>query len=161
LLSIAHEWDKKCFLILPDQGTFEAWLFSQIDSICQVPFAWSQAPKKNTPVVMHEQLSFGAAQKFLNLLLRDWWALSKQATQLQRVCGNLHAPLDAIVMSFVQRARPSLSVPSSVAYDLNKETYVRLQEAIDELSNELQKDLRCGRKLTRIEFEQLVWGWIR
>ena len=161
LLDTAHEWDRECLVVLPDQAAFDTWFFSQIELICQVPFAWSQAPKKDVAVVKHQQLSFGAAQKFLNLLLKDWWALSKQATELGPLCGNLHAPLDDIVVKFISRARPALTVPSSVVYELDKETYIHLQEVINELSDELQQVLRCGGKLARIEFEQLVWGWIR
>lgn len=63
------------------------------------------------------------------------------------------------MVKFVARARPTLSVPSSVAYELDKETYIRLQGIINELANELHKDLGCSYKLVRIEFEQLVWGW--
>jgi hypothetical protein len=110
---------------------------------------------------MHEHLPFGAAQKFVNLLLKDWWALSKQEIELGSLCGNLHAPLEDIVVKFVKRARPTVAVPSSVAYELNKEMYVGLQEVIKELADELHSDLGCSRKLNRIEFEQLVWGWIR
>jgi hypothetical protein len=161
LLEIAHEWDGQCPVVLQEQESFDAWFFSQVESICRVPFTWSQAPKKGVPVIEHQQLSFGAAQKFLNLLLKDWWARSEQATQLGAMCDNLHAPHDDIVMEFVSRARPTLSVPSSVVYELDKETYVRLQGVINQLSDELQHALRCGCKLARIEFEQLVWGWIK
>jgi hypothetical protein len=159
LLDIAHEWDSQCIVVLQEQASFDAWLFSQIETICRVPFAWSQAPKKGV-VIEHQELSFGAAQKFLNLLLKDWWARSEQATKLGGLCSNLHAPLDDIVVKFIGRARPVQAVPSSVVYELDKATYIRLQGVINELSAELQHVLRCGCKLARIEFEQLVWGWI-
>ena len=161
LLDTAQDWDRQCLVLLQDQTAFDAWLFSEIESICELPFAWSQKPKKDQAVVMHEHLSFGAAQKFVNLLLKDWWALSKQAIELGPLCGNLHAPLDDIVVKFVKRARPTVAVPSSVVYELNKGMYLRLQEVIIELAGELHSDLGCSRKLNRIEFEQLVWGWIR
>jgi hypothetical protein len=161
LLDIAHEWDGQCVAVLQEQASFDAWLFSQIEAICRVPFTWSQAPKKGVPVIEHQELSFGAAQKFLNLLLKDWWARSEQAAKLGALCGNLHAPLDDVVVKFVSRARPALTVPSSVVYELDKDTYIHLQGVINELSGELQEALRCGCKLARIEFEQLVWGWIR
>jgi len=64
-------------------------------------------------------------------------------------------------VSFVSRARPALRVPSSVVYELDKQTYARLQEVINELSDELQVVLGCRYRLARVEFEQLVWGWIR
>ncbi|MGA8154527.1 MAG: hypothetical protein WB952_26520 [Terriglobales bacterium] len=161
LLDIAHDWDGQCWVALKDQASFDAWFFSQIESICRVPFAWSQAPKKGVPVVEHQHPSFDAAQKFLNLLLKDWWARSGQAAELGAQCSNLHAPLDDIVLSFVSRARPALRVPSSVVYELDKQTYATLQEVLYELPDELQMALGCGYKLVRIEFEQLVWGWIR
>lgn len=161
LLDIGHDWDVQYRVVLQDQASFDAWFFSQIESICRVPFAWKQAPKKGIPIVEHQHLSFGAAQKFLNLLLKDWWATSEQATELGVLCRNLHAPLDDIVVSFVSRARPALRVPSSVVYELDKQTYARLQEVINELSDELQVVLGCRYRLARVEFEQLVWGWIR
>lgn len=71
LLDTAHEWGRECLVILPDQAAFDTWFFSQIELICQVPFAWSQAPKMDVAAVEHQKLSFGAAQKFLNLLLKD------------------------------------------------------------------------------------------
>ena len=126
-----------------------------------MPFAWSQAPKKGLPVVEHQHPSFGAAQKFLNLLLKDWWARSGQAAEIGALCRNLHAPLDDIVVRFVSRARPALRVPSWVLYELDKQTYAMLQEVLNEIPDELQVALGCGYKLARIEFEQLVWRWIR
>jgi hypothetical protein len=161
LLDIAHDWDGQCRVALEDQASFDVWFFSRIESICRVPFAWSQAPKKGIPVVEHQHPSFGTAQKFLNLILKDWWARSEQAAELGAPCRNLHAPLDDIVVSFVRRARPALRIPSSVVYELDELTYTRLQEVLNELSDELQAVLGCGYKLARIEFEQLVWGWIR
>jgi hypothetical protein len=159
LLAVAHDWDRQCPVVLKNQTGFDEWFFSQIELICGVDFAWNQAPKKGV-VISHQHLSFGAAQKFLNLLLKDWWAKSEHAAELGALCGYLHAPLDDLVVSFISRARPALHVPSSVVYELDKPTYLRLQEVIIELSNELQAILRCRCKLTRIEFEQLVWGWI-
>jgi hypothetical protein len=111
LLEIAHDWDRQCRVVLQDQAGFDAWFFSQIGLICRVPFAWKQAPKKGVPDVKHQHLSFGAAQKFLNLVLKDWWARSEQAVELGALCGHLHAPLDDIVVTFIKRARPALLVP--------------------------------------------------
>jgi hypothetical protein len=161
LLEIARDWDGQCRIVLQDQPSFDAWFFAQIELIMRVPFAWKQKPKKGVPDVKHQHLSFGAAQKFLNLVLKDWWARSEQADELGALCRHLHAPLDDIVVSFISRARPALRVPSSVFYRLDKPTYISLQESINELSDELQAVLGCGHKLTRIEFEQLIWGWIR
>lgn len=160
LLEIARDWDGQCRIVLQGQPSFDAWFFAQIELICRVSFAWKQKPKKGV-AVEHQHLSFGAAQKFLNLVLKDWWARSEQATELGALCCHLHAPLDDIVVSFVSRARPAQRVPSSVVYRLDKPTYISLQEVINELPDELQGVLGCGHKLTRIEFEQLVWGWIR
>src|SRR5208282_3413544 len=137
LLEIASDWDSQCRVVLEDQANFNAWFFQQIELICRVPFAWRQAKKKGV-AVEHQRLSFGAAQKFLNLVLKDWWARSEQAAELGALCRHLHAPLDNIVVGFVSRARPKLRVPSSIVYRLDQQVYTELQKVINELTDELQ-----------------------
>ena len=161
LLATASEWGTRCSVVLQDQATFNAWLFQQFESLMDVPFAWKQAPRDGQDVA-HRHLSFGATQKFLNLVLKDWWARSGQATELAPLCRHLHAPLDDIVVSFVGRARPVPNgVPRSVVSDLDRPRYASLQRAIDELGDDLHVVLQCAYRPIRIEVEQLLWGWIR
>jgi len=87
LLATASEWGTRCSVVLQDQATFNAWLFQQFESLMDVPFAWKQAPRDGQDVA-HRHLSFGATQKFLNLVLKDWWARSGQATELAPLCHS-------------------------------------------------------------------------
>jgi len=55
------------------------------------------------------------------------------------------------VVKFVSRARPALSVPSSVVYELDQETYTRIQGVINELSDEDDASTENGMSLLRSE----------
>jgi hypothetical protein len=163
LLCSATEWDTQCSTLLTDQATFDKWFWKQVNRLLEVPFSWTQKRRKGEAIGRgHDYLSFGAAQKFLNLTLKDWWAISPKARELDRCCCYLHAPLDDITAPFVARALrwEKQDMVQSIVYDLDHDSYQRYQAGLQCLANDLHCLLGVTPKPRRIDVEQLIWGWI-
>jgi len=143
--------------LLQNQNTFDQWFFGECNALTRVPFSWQQAPK-NGLAVSHQNITFGIAQKFLNLALKDWWASNK----IQGGNFNynfLYAPLDSIVADAVVRYANAIAIPA-IYYNLTISQFQNYQVSLVNLGNQLSNALRFPQALNRIECEQLIWGWV-
>ena len=165
LNSIATElinFDTNYVTHLATQATYDAWHSAAVGRITGIPFSWADAGG-----TAHTTLSFGAAQKFLNLGMKDWWAVSPNGTHPGTPVDRLHGPLDQIVYTCTSRfcgTLPSLHGPrgilrSYVAY-LTAPDYQTYQNHLFSLGTRISAGLHLPRSLYRIEIEQLLWGWI-
>jgi hypothetical protein len=102
------------------------------------------------------QITFGLGQKFINLMLKDWWCVSPQAESLDY--SVLHAPFDRVMWDKLWNLTridfPSLRQGGYYVY-LSRHDYDRYQQHL--LSAELRYALKIADPLTRIETEQSVW----
>lgn len=160
LLTIGDDLEVNYASISANQSCFDTWIMSQIASLRSVPFCWMDADG-NT----FSRLSFGAAQKFVNLLVKDWWAVSPHATAARS--SVLHGVMDQIVYTSTSRycgVLPSLvnskGLYRSYVYHLTADDYVTYLGHLDIVANRLQSGLHLPRAPHRIEIEQLLWGWI-
>ena len=155
-------FDGGCAAILATQATFDTWHCGAIAKITAIPFTWTDAAGGH-----HGTLSFGAAQKILNLGLKDWWAIAPNGINQNTQVDRLHGPLDQIVYAFTSRfvgAIPSLHGPagaikSYVTY-LTPTDYHIYQNHLNIVAGHLSAGLHLPRAPYRIEIEQLLWGWI-
>lgn len=154
-------FDTNYTIHLATQVDFNNWHGAAIGRITALPFTWTD---KNG--VVHPTLSFGAAQKFLNLGLKDWWALSPNGINPVTPVDRLHGPLDQIVYSCTSRfcaSLPSMHNPKgflqSYVYYLTPADYLIYQQHLVMLSSRLVAGLTIPPP-RRIELEQLLWGWI-
>ncbi|MCP4110999.1 MAG: hypothetical protein GY749_36660 [Desulfobacteraceae bacterium] len=152
--------------ILRNQSSFDEWFFLQINIFQKIPFCWSQAKKKKDErPVQHKNLSFGAVQKFLCLGLKDWWAVSPSA-QNNDGCRYLFAPFDKVMHDSITRyfgkseKYKSLTGNQSYVYHLSKDDFITYQKHLSELGDRLNTTLGLKTSLSRIEVEQLIWGWV-
>lgn len=152
LLLIAHDFGANCRLVTKSQSDFDAWFDRQVHSLQSVPFAWTDAGMSR-----RSHITFGLAQKFINLMLKDWWCMSAEAEELN--CSVLHAPFDRIMWdklwALTRIDFPSLRQGGYYVY-LSRSDYDRYQQHL--LSAQLMKALNVEESLTRIEIEQMVWG---
>jgi len=146
--------------ILQNQRSYSTWILDRIRSTMSVRFQWEQ--RSGQP---HTTLPFGAAQKLLNLVAKDWWALAQHpSNQLSRF---LHAPLDNIVYQAVSRRcgrLPSLVDPRggtrSYVYNLTREDYCTYRGWLQRMGNDLSSALGLAHSVTSVEVDQLMWGWV-
>lgn len=145
--------------VLQSQECFIAWHNSVTEQLMLVPFSWTDKSQKS-----HATLSLGAAQKMINLALKDWWAISPSAFTSN--CHFLHAPLDQIVYASVRRvfgALPSLKrkkgMPLSYIYNLKTADYYVYQTNIQAMAASLSASLKIP-LLLRVEVDQLLWKWV-
>ena len=124
-----------------------------------VRFSWNDKANNSRNTV-----SFGGAQKLINLALKDWWALSPNSSTSN--CQYLHAPFDQIVYTTVRRTLgdlPSLkgarNTVKSYIYNLNQNDYFTYQNNIESMSMMLSSALKI-KKLCRLEIDQLLWKWV-
>jgi len=160
LLAIGYDLDANFLAITANQGCFAAWVMRQIASLQPLPFCLTDSAGNAL-----SRLPFGAAQKFVNLIVKDWWAVSPHATAARSAV--LHGMLDQIVYTATSRycaVLPSLlnrkGVCRSYVYHLTAADYVTYQGHLDIVANRLSAGLHLPRTPHRIEIEQLLWGWI-
>lgn len=144
------------------QVAFDNWHARTIGALMAVPFNWSDAMGGH-----HTTLTLGAAQKFLNLGLKDWWALSPNGTNPTTVTTVLHGTLDKIVYGCTSRfcgPLPSLHGPGgllhSYIYCLTMADYNTYQTHLAALAHRLAVAFNLGTPIKRIEVEQVLWGWV-
>lgn len=165
LKAIAGEtiaFDGACRMHLATQGAYDAWHAGAIARIMALPYDWTDAAGK-----VHHTLPFGAAQKFLNLCLKDWWALAPNGIKYASLVDRLHGPLDQIVYECTSRfvgKLPSLTgahglTRSYVTY-LTSADYRSYQGHLNAVATRLAAGLSLPRTPYRIEVEQLLWGWL-
>jgi hypothetical protein len=155
-------FDANYAVILFTQATFNDWFTSTAGRIMTIPFTWTDASGGT-----HYTLPFGAAQKFLNLSLKDWWALSPNGTNPATLVDRLHGALDQIVYSCTSRychRLPSLQGPNGIdrsyVYNLTPADYLAYQGHLDAISVRLTTGLHLPGCPNRVEIEQLLWGWL-
>lgn len=147
---------------LESQANFNTWHSQTVGALMAIPFTWRDASG-----TAHTSLTFGAAQKFLNLAVKDWWALSLNGTHHETRVEYLHGPLDSIVYTCTSRFRgplASLHNPNgtlrSYVYFLTVNDYQTYQNHLSDIANHLTGALGLGNSIRRIEVEQLLWGWV-
>lgn len=72
------------------QETYNSWFFSKVDQLKEIPFFWQDAKKIN-----HTHNELGLAQKFINLMIKDWWCVSKNSEKAD--VTMIHAPFDNVM----------------------------------------------------------------
>jgi hypothetical protein len=155
-------FDASCRTHLVNQAAFNAWHSIATGHIATLPFTWTDACG-----AAHPTLSFGAAQKFLNLGLKDWWAISANGTHPATPVDRLHGPLDQIVYSCTSRfCGPvrSLTGPNgmtrSYVNNLVPADYLAYQDHLEVVAHRLSTGLHLPAVPSRVEVEQLLWGWV-
>ena len=167
LCAIGDEFQKNIPTIIRSQSTFDAWHADKIRDLKGISFNWTDGSGGR-----HTNLTLGLAQKFLNLMLKDWWATG--------ACGNcdysvLHAPFDNVVWNVLWELRPRFDCPSLKSgstykgishWDSNLE-YRSYQAHLlsAALSQDVMRQMRSRLRqfeteqppATRIEMEQLLW----
>jgi hypothetical protein len=167
LQEITSSFDEKHEHILMTQGTFQEWFLGQINKLGKIHFTWEQS-EKSARKIARTTISFGAAQKCISLLIKDWWSVSPNADKASERCSFLYAPFDGIVYVAIRRylrVSPYKSLldsdnkDQSYVYHLSEEDYFRYQSHLDRLASGLSSSLNLSAKLHRIEVEQIIWGW--
>jgi hypothetical protein len=160
LVLTAQDLELNYATVTATQAAFNAWINQQVNRLQAMPFTWTQAG--GTP---HSKLSLGAAQKFVNLVVKDWWALSPYATPART--AFLHGPLDQLVYRATSHYRgtlPSLinskGMYRSYVYYLTPNDYATYQNQLLDLGGALSSLVGVPAGLSRIETEQLIWGWV-
>ena len=152
LLATAHDFENNCHRITANQSNFDTWFDLQVQSLRSIPFQWTDARN-----IRRSQVTFGLAQKFLNLTLKDWWCMSPTSEKLDSAV--LHAPFDNIMRNKLWAKTkvdfPSLKQGGYYVY-LSRNDYDRYQQHL--LSPQLWSELEITQPLKRIEVEQLIWG---
>jgi hypothetical protein len=167
LLEIADEFQVDAPRLTKSQAIFEEWHEDAMRSLRTLPFSWRDRSGDS-----HRNMSLGLTQKFLNLMLKDWWG-SGACSVLD--FSVLHAPFDNVIWNEICRLTPSFDLPSLK----NGSSYrgISVWEDIKEY-NEYQRHLtssnlrtavsaKSQRQLTsaglssppetRTEIEQLLW----
>ena len=144
------------------QFAFDTWHAHAIGALVTVPFNWNDALGGHRTT-----LSLGAAQKFLNLGVKDWWAVAPNGTNPITHVEHLHGPLDQLVYACTARFQgrlPSLSTAKgmlrSYVYFLTAADYHTYQCHLADLGRQLAAALALPAPLIKIEVEQLLWGWV-
>jgi hypothetical protein len=107
-------------------------------------------------------LPFGYAQKFINVLMKDWCAENVIAERNFHY-EFLHAPIDNIVADSISRYRGEKKPTNakSLYANLKKEDYYKIQkEYLPSLGQRLKEGLLLNFAPTRLDVEQLIWGWV-
>ena len=89
LLSIGNRFHHDAKDLTTNQNTFDTWHESQIQLLTQKPFSWTDGSKGK-----REKLTLGLAQKYLNLMLKDWWGTGVYGSLDYSV---LHVSFDGVV----------------------------------------------------------------
>ncbi len=166
--AIAPEFDQNSEAILTAQETFHTWFMSQIDILSKVPFKWEQTDKGGANKTQIAAISFGAAQKCISLLIKDWWSISENAAKIGEGCAFLYAPFDGIVYEALRRYRSVLYASlldrnkryQSYVYHLSIDDYLEYQKDLAILADKITESLSLPTRLHRIEVEQIIWGWV-
>jgi hypothetical protein len=151
LAAIAGDFGARCRQLTGHQAYFDRWFDRQVTTLQRLPFRWRDAGGND-----HAHLTFGLIQKFLNLMLKDWWCVSAEAEECN--VSVLHAPFDRVVWNrlwtLTRFQLPSLNQGGYSVY-LSRSDYDRYQQHL--LSAPLQRLLSPGRPLIRLEAEQALW----
>ena len=160
--NIANEWDEKCKSDTKSQELFRQWFFQSVKSIISVDFLWESSNK--TSKYFGSNPTFGMAQKFITLVIKDWWAISDDAEKSD--CTVLYAPFDRIMGEAIKRYTNKefdCLKPRQGGYLFgwdNRDEFMQYQQCLNSLSTSLQEKLALKTPLIRLELEQLIWGWI-
>ena len=152
VLSIAVEFDTKFREILVNQASYDDWFFSKVDQLKTVGFNWQDARKTN-----RTHIELGLAQKFLNLMVKDWWCINWEAENVD--VSVIHAPFDNIMWNAVWKAgygRFDSLKAGGYSIHLSKEDYLAYQELL--MNPEFKEKLEIPEKLNRMETEQWIWS---
>jgi len=152
ILLSANDFEVNCRQITRSQDDFDSWFNSQLRILQDVPFGWTDAGNYRRSTI-----TFGLAQKFLNLTLKDWWCMSAASEELNY--GVLHAPFDRVMWDklWALTRIDFLSLKQGGYYVyLSRSDYDKYQQHL--LSPQLWEKLGVKHPLKRIEVEQLVWG---
>ena len=152
LLKIAYEFDNKDKYLIKSQSDFDQWLFSKIEFLMEIEFDWIDASFN-----LRKNIELGLAQKFINLMLKDWWCIKSQTDVMNPVF--LHAPFDNIIWSaLIKRGLgkfPSLR-KGGYYVNLSKKDYEEYQKIL--ISEKLRTKINFSKELIRIEIEQYLWS---
>ena len=168
LLSIADEFHNNAVTLTKTQNSFDTWHRSNVSLLIELSFAWTDGSRGR-----HNHLTYGLAQKYLNLMLKDWWGCGAYGNLEYSV---LHAPFDNVVWNVLWGLRPRFDCPSlkrgsmykGISHWDSHEEYrnyqahllspALTQAVIREMQNRLRQVGLTQPPTTRIEMEQLVWS---
>ena len=71
LLRIGDEFHSKAAALTQTQDAFDTWHRNNVLLLMGLPFDWTDGSRGR-----HTRLTLGLAQKYLNLMLKDWWGRS-------------------------------------------------------------------------------------
>jgi len=152
LLIIANEFDIKDKFLIKSQSQFDQWLSSKIEFLMEIEFDWVDASFNR-----RTNIELGLAQKFINLMLKDWWCIKSQTDTMNP--AFLHAPFDNIIWSTLIKSGlgyfPSLN-KGGYYVNLSKQDYENYQKIL--ISDELKTKYNFSKELIRIEIEQYLWS---
>jgi hypothetical protein len=151
LLDTAADFDRNWKALTASQEAFDAWFNHQIETFQSMQFRWTDARK-----MPRTNITFGLCQKFINLMLKDWWSLKSE--QLGANCAVLHAPFDNVVWDKLSKLTrihfPSLSQGGYYVH-LSRADYDKYQAHL--ISLELARALGIPTGFHRIAVEQILW----
>ena len=152
LLDIAHVFETNCRQITASQASYDEWFYDHVMTVQAVEFDWEDAKG-----IKRNGITFGLTQKFLNLVIKDWWCMSQVANDLD--CSVLHAPFDNVVSRqitvLVGKCFSSLKAGGYYVH-LSRSDYDNYQQYL--LDKQLQQILKLPSQITRIETEQKLFG---
>ena len=168
LLRIGDEFHDNAVTLTTSQNTFDSWHRSNVLLLMGLSFDWTDGSHGR-----HTRLTLGLAQKYLNLMLKDWWGCG--------ACGNLdysvlHAPFDNVVWKVLWELHPRFDCPSLKhvsaykgishwdsdseyrSYQAHLLSPALSQAVMRQMQNRLRQVGLTQPPTTRIEMEQLVWS---
>lgn len=168
LLRIGDEFRGSAATLTNTQNAFDLWHRGNVWLLTGLSFGWTDGSRGR-----HSHLTLGLAQKYLNLLLKDWWGCGAYGTLDYSV---LHAPFDNVVWKVLWELHPRFDCPSlkrGVSYkgishwdsDEEYRSYqahllspALNQAVMRQMQNRLRQVGLTQPPPTRIEMEQLVWS---
>lgn len=152
LLKIAEEFNRGAKNLLKAEDLYDFWFFQKVGQLMKVEFYWMDASKQQ-----RTRIELGLAQKYLNLIIKDWWCMSEEARIIDVFA--LHAPFDNGMWNALWKVGLGrfASLRNGGFYvNLSKMDYLQYQQTL--VSKELKARLNIPEELNRIETEQVIWS---
>ena len=168
LLRIGDEFHNEAAALTQTQDAFDKWHSGNVLLLTGLPFDWTDGSHGR-----HTRLTLGLAQKYLNLMLKDWWGCGAHGDLDYSV---LHAPFDNVVWKVLWELHPRFDCPSLKrggaykgishwdsegeyrGYQAHLLSPALNQAVMRQLPNRLRQVGLTQPPTTRIEMEQLVWS---